>query len=94
MTTRLRFIKDHGDKKAGDTQETESPTTVMWLVERHRVAVIEPDNPIATAEPAEPVIDLTGPISEPKYLRKAPLDKMVDSPVAAKSGKGRSWGRD
>jgi hypothetical protein len=79
--TRLRFIKDHGNKKAGDTQDTESPTTVMWLVERHKVAVIEPDNPIATPPPAEPVTDY----SASKYLRTAPRDKMQKSPVKAKN---------
>lgn len=86
---RLRFIKDHGDKKAGDIQDTESPTTVMWLVERHKVAVIEPDNPIATPQPAEPVTDY----SAQKFLRQAPVDKMVNSPVEAKSGKGRTRDR-
>lgn len=73
--TRIRFIKPWGPKKAGDIQETESPTTVRWLVEVYKVAIIEPDNPIATAEPAEPVTD----VAVPKFIRKSPRDKMTRS---------------
>lgn len=80
MTTRLRFIKPWGHYKVGDIKLTESPTTVLYLVERHKVAVIDELVP-------EPVPEL-------KFLRTAPRDKMVDSPVEAKSGKRRTWGRD
>jgi hypothetical protein len=81
---RLRFIKDHGDKKAGDIQVTESPTTAHWLVDVHKVAVI--------AEP-EPIVEPPAPIPELKFLRTAPMDKMVNGPRRAKSGRyGQSGG--
>lgn len=80
MTTRLRFIKPWGPYKVGDIKVTESSATAFYLVERHKVAVVEP----------EPIAE---PVPEQKFLRQAPVDKMVNSPVAAKSGKGRTWGR-
>lgn len=82
--TRLRFIKDWGPYKAGNILVTESPTTVMWLVDRYGFAVIdplpEPDNPVATAEPQEPDADYT----VPKFLRAPARDKAVKSPRKAK----------
>ena len=73
--TKLRYIKPHGPNKVGDIQVTESATTVRWLVKVYKVAVIEPDNPIATAEPVAPVADVTAQ----KFLRYAPKDKMTHS---------------
>jgi len=72
---RLRFIKQWGPYKVGDIKETESPTTVLYLVERHGVAVIDELGP-------EP-----DPVPEPKYLRTATRDKMLKSPARAKGGR-------
>ena len=84
MTIRLRFIKPWGPYKVGEIKLTESPTTVMWLVERHKVAVIDEPEPIAEAPE---------PVPETKFLRKAPRDKMQKSPVRAKSWRrGQSGG--
>ena len=84
--TKLRFIKAHGDKQAGDIQMTESATTVHWLVDVYKVAVI--DVPTVTAKPIMPVTDVTAP----KTIPKAPRDKMLISPLRAKSGKGHIRG--
>ena len=69
--TKLRFIRPHGDKKAGDIQETESATTVHWLVDVYKVAKI--DVPTFTAKPVKVVTDATAQ----KAIYKAPRDKMV-----------------
>jgi hypothetical protein len=71
--TKLRFIRPHGDKKAGDIQETESATTVRWLVDVYKVAVIY--MPIITANPAKVVTDVTAP--KDKALDMPTQDKMV-----------------
>jgi len=88
--TKLRFVKAWGPNKPGDIKDTASQATVHWLVDIYKFAVIEPDNPIATALPVSPVADVTAP----KAIPKAPRDKMLISPVAAKSGKGHIRGRE
>ena len=77
--TILRFIHPWGPYRPGDLRETGSKTTVYWLVDVYKLAVIEPMVP-AQAEPIpEPERDLSY-----KYVRKPPKDKMVKGPKAAK----------
>lgn len=78
--TRLRFIKPWGPYNPGDTHYPQQANTVRWLVDVYKVAVIEPDNPVATAEPGSFMADVTAP----KYLRKSPRNKMVAEPPKAK----------
>ena len=77
---KLRFIKAWGPNKPGDIKNAASQATVHWLVDIYKLAVIEPDNPIATALPAVPVTDVTAS----KFIRKAPKDKMTKGPIGAK----------
>ena len=63
-----------------EIKETASLTTVHWLVDIYKFAVIEPDNPVATAKPAEVITDATAPECDLyKYIRKPPKDKMTRS---------------
>jgi len=85
---KLRFIQPWGPYKPGEIKETASLTTVHWLVDVYKFAVIEPDNPIATAPPVAPVTDATAPkfveCDTYKYIRKPPRDKMTKRPIGAK----------
>jgi len=77
---KLRFIQPWGSYKPGEIKETASLTTVHWLVDVYKFAVIEPDNPVATAKPAEVIMDATAPECDLyKYIRKPPKDKMTRS---------------
>ncbi len=78
--TRLRLIKDWGPHKAGDIIEPQEQRTVMWLVERHKVAVVEPE-PRPVVETHEPKPDEN---IEPKNLRSPKRDKMLKGPRRAK----------
>ena len=85
--TRLRLINNWGPHKAGDIIETASPTTVMWLVERHKVAVIEPRR---VAPPAPRLPGAYAPsgwtgATEMKYMRKPKRNKMVKEPEGTKN---------
>jgi len=73
--TKLRFIKAWGSNKPGDIKDAASQTTVHWLVDIYKLAVIEPDNPVATGPRATPVTD----VAVPKFIRQAPKDKMTRS---------------
>ena len=73
--TKLRFVKAWGPNKPGDIKDTASQATIHWLVDVYKLAVIEPDNPIATAPPAAPETD----VAVPKFIRNAPKDKMTRS---------------
>jgi len=82
---KLRFIQPWGSYKPGEIKETASLTTVHWLVDVYKFAVIEPDNPIATAKPAEVITDATAPECDLyKYIRKPQRDKMTKRPIGAK----------
>lgn len=78
--TRLRFIKYWGPYKPGDTHEPKNANTVHMLIDVYKLAVIEPDNPVATAEPDPFITDVTAL----KYLRKPQRNKMVAGPPKAK----------
>jgi hypothetical protein len=74
--TKLRFIKPWGPYKPGETKETDQKSTIHWLVDVYKFAVIEtPDNPIATAPPDDTITDTTAQ----KFIRNAPRDKMTKS---------------
>lgn len=74
--TRLRFIKDWGPYKAGNIMVTESPTTVMWLVDRYGFAVIEP-----VEEPRVPEPEIVrSAYAESRFLREPRRDKMQRPP--------------
>jgi len=86
--TKLRFVKAWGPNKPGDIKDTASQATVHWLVDIYKFAVIEPDNPIGTAEPVGAVTDATAPKPVErdlyKYVRKPQRDKMTKGPTGAK----------
>jgi hypothetical protein len=79
--TKLRFIKPWGPYKPGDLHEPKNANTIHMLVDVYKFAVIEPDNPIATAEPT----DITTDTTIPKYLRRPGRNKMMQEPQGAKS---------
>jgi hypothetical protein len=85
---KLRFIQTWGPYKPGDIKDNPSPATVHWLVDVYKFAVIEPDNPVATAEPIETITDATAPKPVErdiyKYIRKPQRDKMTRGPIGAK----------
>jgi len=83
MTT-LRFIHPWGPYKPGDLHEPGNANTVHMLVDVYKFAVIEPDNPVATAEP-EPFEPFMAEWTAPKYLRRPGQHKMMQSPKGAKS---------
>ena len=72
---KLRFIKPWGTYKPGDLLESRNANTVHMLVNIYKFAVIEQDNPVATAEPSGVVTD----VAVPKFIRQAPKDKMTRS---------------
>ena len=76
--TRLRFIKSWGPYKPGDIKENPSGSTIHWLVDVYKFAVIELAPPPAPAPALALAPDLY------KYVRKPQRDKMVTRPKAAK----------
>lgn len=81
---RLRFIKSWGTYRVGDIKVSASPTTIMWLVDRHKVAVIDSDPP-PVAQQLDVAID---DMPKVKYLRRPKRDKMLKSPTKAKAERG------
>ena len=86
---KLRFIKPWGDWRPGDTHEPKNANTIHLLVDVYKLAVIEPDNPVATAEPAESVTEAMAPkLPERnlyKYVRKPHRNKMMTQAPRAKN---------
>lgn len=68
---KLRFICPWGPYKVGDIKETASGTTIKWLVDIYKFAVIEP--PKIAFAPKSYVSTFTAP----KNIFEAPKDKMV-----------------
>ena len=75
---RLVFIKPWGNYKVGDIKETESKSTVRWLVDVHKVAEVE------KAREIPPFVRDLDDLPVPKYYRRSPSNKMVKSPAHAK----------
>ena len=85
--TRLRFIKSWGPNKPGDIKLTDSKSTVHWLVDVYKFAVIETGKPAPVIEPTKPApikVTLEPERDLYKYVRNPQRDKMVTGAPKAK----------
>lgn len=88
--TKLRFIKPWGPYKPGDIKDNASGSTIHWLVDVYKFAVIKSDEPT-----------IPEPIPEPeperdiyKYVRKPQQHKMVTRAPKAKADQADPDERD